>query len=54
MQPIVCRLISPGEMDLMARIAGLRLVDRFATWQRTTFDVQSRAHISVYSVDKTH
>lgn len=54
MQPIVCRLISPGEMDLMARIARLRLVDRFATWQCTTFDAQSRAHISVYGVDKTH
>ena len=24
MSPIVCRLITPGEMDLMARIAGLR------------------------------
>ena len=25
MAPIVCRLITPGEMDLMARIAGMRL-----------------------------
>jgi SAM-dependent methyltransferase len=48
MQPIVCRLITPGEMDLMARIAGLRLVERFATWERTPFDAHSRAHISVY------
>ncbi len=32
----------------MARIAGLRLVERFATWQRTTFDAQNTAHISVY------
>lgn len=48
MTPIVCRLITPGEMDLMARIAGLRLVERFANWQRTTFDAQSTAHISVY------
>jgi SAM-dependent methyltransferase len=30
-EPIVCRLITPGEMDLMARIAGLRLIERFAT-----------------------
>jgi len=35
-------------MDLMARIAGLHLIDRFANWQRTTFDADSRAHVSVY------
>lgn len=48
MSPIVCRLITPGEMDLMARIAGLRLIERFANWQRTVFDAQSTAHVSVY------
>lgn len=48
MSPIVCRLITPGEMDLMARIAGLRLVERFGSWQRTVFDAQSTAHVSVY------
>ncbi len=48
MGPIACRLITPGEMDLMARIAELRLVARFATWERTAFDTHSRAHISVY------
>ncbi len=53
MQPIVCRLITPGEMDLMARIAGLRLVARFATWERTAFDAHSRAHISVYGFEST-
>jgi SAM-dependent methyltransferase len=53
MNPIVCRLITPGEMDLMARIAGLRLVDRFANWQRSVFDIHSRAHISVYGLDET-
>lgn len=51
MQPIVCRLITPGEMDLMARIAGMHLVDRFANWQRSAFDAQSSAHVSVYSID---
>ena len=49
MTPIVCRLITPGEMDLMARIAGLQLVQRFANWQRTPFDAQSTAHVSVYA-----
>lgn len=53
MQPIVCRLITPGEMDLMARIAGLRLVDRFANWQRSTFDAQSSAHVSIYALEST-
>lgn len=48
MNPIVCRLVTPGEMDLMARMAGLRLVARYATWQRTEFDAHSSAHISVY------
>jgi len=49
MTPIVCRLITPGEMDLMARIAGLRLVHRYANWQKTPFDAQSTAHVSVYA-----
>ena len=48
MSPIVCRLITPGEMDLMARIAGLRLTDRFADWRRQPFGAHSRAHVSVY------
>jgi len=50
MRPIVCRLITPGEMDLMARIAGLRLVERFASWERTPFDAHRTAHISVYGL----
>jgi hypothetical protein len=49
MQPIVCRLITPGELDLMARMAGLQLVHRFANWQKTPFDAQSTAHVSVYA-----
>ena len=48
MSPIVCRLITPGEMDLMARIAGMRLIQRFANWQQTAFDIHSKAHVSVY------
>lgn len=47
--PIVCRLVSPGEMDLMARIAGLRLVDRFGSWYREPFGAASTAHVSVYA-----
>ncbi len=47
--PIVCRLITPGEIDLMARIAGLRLVDRFGSWHREPFTSASTAHVSVYT-----
>ncbi|MFM7679252.1 MAG: class I SAM-dependent DNA methyltransferase [Roseiflexaceae bacterium] len=50
MAPIVCRLITPGEMDLMARMVGLRLRERYENWQRTPFDTQSRAHVSVYTI----
>ncbi|MEP7201005.1 MAG: class I SAM-dependent methyltransferase [Ilumatobacteraceae bacterium] len=49
MDPIVCRLITPGEIDLMARIAGLRLVHRYGSWRRERFDASSRAHVSVYA-----
>jgi hypothetical protein len=52
MNPIVCRLITPGEMDLMARIAGLRLVHRYANWQKTPFDIQATAHVSVYALQQ--
>jgi SAM-dependent methyltransferase len=47
--PIVCRLITPGEMDLMARCAGLRLVNRYGSWRREPFGVSSQAHVSVYA-----
>ena len=47
-EPIVCRLVTPGELDLMARIAGLCLVDRFADWGRSSFDHRSTAYVSVY------
>ena len=47
--PIVCRLITPGEMDLMARIAGLRLVERFGSWRRDPFGHASQAHVSIYA-----
>lgn len=48
-EPISCRLIWPGEMDLMARIAGLRLVDRWGGWKHEPFTAASNRHISVYA-----
>jgi len=46
--PIVQRYAWPGELDLMARIAGLRLKERWATWTREPFTAASTSHISVY------
>jgi len=47
--PISCRLAWPSELDLMARIAGLRLVDRWAGWRREPFTASSERHISIYA-----
>jgi SAM-dependent methyltransferase len=38
----------PGELDLMARLAGLRLRERWEDWNRTPFTAESRSHISVW------
>ena len=38
----------PAELDLMARIAGLRLRHRWADWHRTPFTGESRSHISIW------
>ncbi|HEV2405538.1 MAG TPA: class I SAM-dependent methyltransferase [Ktedonobacterales bacterium] len=46
--PIVQRYSWPSELDLMARIAGLRLRDRFGGWRREPFTASSRDHVSVY------
>jgi SAM-dependent methyltransferase len=40
----------PRELDLMARVAGLRLEDRWAGWDRAPFGVGSRTHVSVYGL----
>jgi SAM-dependent methyltransferase len=46
--PIVCRYAWPSELDLMARIAGLRLRERLGGWDRQPFTASSRNCISVY------
>jgi hypothetical protein len=48
LNPIVTRYAWPSELDLMARIAGLRLKERWAGWGREPFGAASRAHVSVY------
>jgi hypothetical protein len=46
--PIVTRYAWPSELDLMARLAGLHLKDRWGGWEREPFTALSRNHISVY------
>ena len=48
MYPVVTRYTWPSEMDLMARIAGLRLHDRWEGWRREPFTATGRTNISVY------
>jgi SAM-dependent methyltransferase len=42
------RYLWPSELDLMARIAGLTLRERWGSWQREPFTGDSSAHISVW------
>jgi SAM-dependent methyltransferase len=46
--PVEFRYAWPAELDLMARLAGMRLLDRWAGWQREPFTSLSPAHVSVY------
>lgn len=48
LQPISARLAWPSELDLMARIAGLRLIDRWSGWKREPFTGDSTRHVSIY------
>ncbi len=47
MMPISQRLAWPGEIDLMARLAGLRLRERWGGWQRQPYTGRD-LHVSVY------
>lgn len=48
MYPSQVRYAAPAELDLMARLAGLRLRDRWGGWRREPYNAQSRRHVSVY------
>lgn len=48
LNPIVTRYAWPSELDLMARIAGLRLRERWASWNQDPFTSTSSNLISVY------
>lgn len=42
------RYVWPAELDLMARHAGMKLRERWATWTREPFTATSPSHISVW------
>jgi SAM-dependent methyltransferase len=46
--PVEGRYVWPSELDLMGRLAGLRLRDRWAGWRREPFTSLSLSHVSVY------
>lgn len=46
--PVEGRYAWPSELDLMARLAGMPLRERWAGWKREPFTSLSRSHVSVY------
>lgn len=42
------RYVWPSELDLMARLAGLRPSERWADWTEAPFTASSRSHVSVW------
>jgi SAM-dependent methyltransferase len=48
LNPVVQRYAWPSELDLMARIAGLRLKERWGGWDREVFTSNSGNCVSVY------
>jgi len=48
LSPVVIRFAWPAELDLMARLAGLRLRERWGEWDGRPFTAESGRHVSVY------
>jgi SAM-dependent methyltransferase len=49
LQPVAIRYAFPAELDLMARLAGLELRERWGGWEREPFTAASGQHVSVYA-----
>jgi hypothetical protein len=52
--PVQVRYAYPSELDLMARLAGMRRRERWADWDRSPLTSQSINHVSVYELDGEH
>ncbi len=48
LSPLPIRYAWPGEIDLMARVAGMKLQHRWGGWDRSPFTATSKMHVSVY------
>jgi hypothetical protein len=46
--PLVHRYAWPSELDLMARLSGMSLGDRWADWHAHRVDARSTDHVSVW------
>jgi SAM-dependent methyltransferase len=46
--PVKLRYVWPSELDLMARLAGLSLQQRWEDWERAPFSADSGKQISIY------
>jgi SAM-dependent methyltransferase len=46
------RYVWPSELDLMARLAGMTLAERWSDWNRNPFTSESTSHVSVW--EKPH
>jgi SAM-dependent methyltransferase len=46
--PIQLRYAWPSELDVMAKLAGLRIRERWANWRAAPFSSTSTMHVSIY------
>jgi SAM-dependent methyltransferase len=49
MHPLVVRYAPPAELDAMAALAGLRLIERWSDWRGSPFTDEAILHVSVYA-----
>jgi SAM-dependent methyltransferase len=47
-KPVKIRYIWPSEMDLMARLAGLKLLNHWDDWDQSSFTGNNKKHMSIY------
>lgn len=50
LMPVKVRYAWPAELDLMARLAGMRLRHRWSDWSGSSFTASSARHISLYEL----
>ena len=48
--PVQVRYAWPSELDLMARLAGMRLRERWSNWRRDPLTSESTNHVSIYEL----